>query len=94
LSGSFAIDASVYALYSDIVLAFKVGEGQLDPDWAGFLLTDDTLSGRWSVSGSQQLSHAIIYGKLRDDQVPEPGSVALVGLGLIVAGWARRSRKG
>lgn len=93
LSGSFNIAASVYAMYTDIVIAFKSGQGQYDPDWAAFLLVDNTTSGTWSITGSQALSHVNLYGKRRT-QVPEPHALALVGLALLaaVAAGRRRSR--
>jgi hypothetical protein len=92
LSGTFNIAASVFTLYTDIVIAFKSGQGQFDPDWAAFLLADGTTSGSWSISKQQQLSHANIYGKRRQT-VPEPGALALVGIALLVAGAARSRRK-
>ena len=50
-----------------------------------FLLSAGTLSGSWSFSGSQSLSHAAIYGGTRDDQlvVPIPAAVWLLGSGLL-----------
>lgn len=92
LSGSFNIAASVYAAYTDIVIAFKSGEGQFNPDWAAFLLEDDTTSGTWSITGSQELSHATLYGKRRTD-VPEPAALSLVAIGLLAAAAARRRRQ-
>lgn len=92
LTGSFNIAASVYAMYTDIVIAFKSGNGQYDPDWAAFLLVDNTTSGTWSISGSQALSHANLYGKRRTD-VPEPAALSLVALGLLAAAAARRRRQ-
>lgn len=92
LSGTFNIAASVYANFTDIVIAFKSGQGQFDPDWAAFLLVDGTTTGNWSISGDQQLSHANIYGKRRND-VPEPASLALVGAALLAAAAVRRRRR-
>lgn len=92
LSGSFNIAASVYATYTDIVIAFKSGQGQYDPDWAAFLLVDNTTSGTWSITGSQALSHATLYGKRRTD-VPEPAALSLVAIGLLAAAAARRRRQ-
>ncbi len=96
LGGTFNISPSVYLTYKDVAIGFKVGEGQLDPDWAVFQLAPNTLTGTWAVSGNQALSHAMLYGKLcaladncgsgggpGGGSAPEPGSLALLGLGLL-----------
>lgn len=97
LSGTFNIAASVYSAYSRIVIAFKSGTGQLDPDWAAFELAANTLTGSWAITtGTQSLSHAAIYG-IRNGGTPpigtpEPATLALVGLGLLGAAALRRRR--
>lgn len=61
-SGSFAINPIAWTSFKSIALGFKSGEGQLDPDWAVFVLSSGTVSGTWSISGNQSLSHANLYG--------------------------------
>jgi hypothetical protein len=80
--------------FSDFVLALKSGEGQLDPDWAAFLLADGTTSGSWSISGSQSLSHMNLYGRVD----PVPGPIVGAGFpGLLLASaflaWRSRQRR-
>lgn len=90
-SGSFTINPAVYSLFDQIAIGFKSGEGQRNPDWAVFLLADGTTAGTFSISGNQSLSHANLYGRgTPPAQVPVPGTIALVGLGLLGAGAARR----
>lgn len=103
LSGTFNIVQAVFDDYAQVAVGFKVGGGQFDPVWAIFELADNTLSGSWSVSGSQELSHVVLYGKgIGDDDgttdddenpVPEPGTLALVGLGMLGADIVRRHRR-
>ncbi|KQP23368.1 PEP-CTERM sorting domain-containing protein [Pseudorhodoferax sp. Leaf267] len=95
LSGTFTINALAYSTYDRIAIGFKSGEGQLNPDWAVFELADNTFTGTWSISGQQQLSHALLYGIGTPTLVPEPGSLVLIGLGLAgLAAVARRRTQG
>jgi hypothetical protein len=96
LSGTFSISAAA-AAFGQLVIAFKSGEGQLDPDWAAFLLPAGVLSGTWSISGAQALSHANLYGNGNGEvpppptQTPEPMSAVLLGSGLLVTRLLKRA---
>jgi hypothetical protein len=85
LSGDFSFTAP--AGYTNFVIAFKSGQGQLDPDWAAFILPNGVTSGDWSISGNQALSHVNLYAQV----VPVPAAVWLFGTGLLsLIGVARR----
>jgi len=93
LSGTFTISAAA-AGFGPLVIAFKSGEGVLDPDWAAFLLPAGVLSGSWSISGAQGLSHANLYGGDEPPpptQTPEPMSAVLLGSGLLVTRLLKRA---
>jgi hypothetical protein len=92
LSGSFSIDAPDY---SNFVVALKSGEGGADPDWAAFLLPANVFSGSWAISGSQQLSHAILYGieSSKPNPVPEPATIALLASGIAILGFFGRRKR-
>lgn len=95
-SGTFSIDPSAVP-FGPLVLAFKVGEGVLDPDWAAFLLPTGVLSGSWSVSGNQGLSHINLYGGDGGEtpppptRTPEPTSAILLGSAVLVTRLFKRA---
>jgi hypothetical protein len=83
LSGTFSVNAPGY---TDLVLALKSGQGQLDPDWAAFKLPAGVTAGSWAISGQQELSHFSLYGR----PVPVPASAWLFGAACGLLGVVRR----
>jgi hypothetical protein len=100
-TGTFAFDASLWDTYSDIAVGFKFGTGNQPDEWFVYSLQSLLASGDydWSfvnVFGrGGGLSHVNLYGILGDGQVPEPGTLALLGLALVVMGscFRRQSRR-
>jgi len=88
LSGTFSFAAP--SGYTSFVIAFKSGNGQLDPDWAAFTLPSGQTSGSWTISGAQQLSHVNLYARVAP--VPLPAAVWLFGSGVIGLFAAARRR--
>lgn len=83
-SGSWAIDT--LAGLDNIVITLKGGNG-----FGAFLLdltVANPLSGTWA--SDKELSHASIYYNGEPTEVPEPSIFALIGLGLLGIGMARR----
>jgi hypothetical protein len=96
-SGYFYISQSLLAEYGEFVFVMK--GGNQDPRWAAFLLDTSKLvvdngygMGTWA--SRQGLSHATLYARGEPTQVPEPGSLALLGLGLAGLAFARRRKAG
>ena len=91
-SGHFTL--ALPAGYKNFVLVLKSGNGQLDPDWAAFLLVPGTTEGDWTIS-DQGFSHALLYAQLSTEnenvsENPIPGALWLFGT--VIAGGAGYSR--
>ena len=95
-TGTFTFDDSLWATYSDIAVGFKFGTGNKPDEWFVYSLKSLLASGDYdwafvNVFGrGGGLSHIEFYGILDSRQVPEPGTLALLGLALIVASCFRR----
>lgn len=98
LGGSFSFVAP--SGYFNFVIAFKSGQGDLDPDWAAFALPAGVTSGLWSIiSGEQSLSHANLYAKECPGEcspletVPLPAGILLLISAIGGLGFLARFRK-
>ncbi|HKY20068.1 MAG TPA: PEP-CTERM sorting domain-containing protein [Vicinamibacterales bacterium] len=80
--GTWTISSAAWVGQTSLLLGFKSGAGQLNPDWAVFQLTGGALTGTWSISGQQSLSHASLFSQ-GTPVVPEPASLFLLGTGLL-----------
>ena len=109
LSGNFSINAAAWTTYDRVAIGFKSGNGKSDPDWAIFELADNKPGGLWAITGAQQeLSHAILYGRITallpqlavlppppsDALIAEPPVWLLSGLALAGLAWHLRRRPG
>jgi hypothetical protein len=82
---------SLMAGLENVLLVFKFGSGGISPDWISFWITTgaETWVADWSVDPDRQaLSHVTLYRA-----VPEPTTVALLGLGLVAVGAFRLRRR-
>ena len=87
--GTWTITSAVDAI------GFKFGTGNTPDEWFIYDLVSGTLSGNWTFidilapgSGGSRLSHIQTYNKSTD--MPEPGMIALFGIGLLGFAAARR----
>jgi len=90
--GTFSYNVALWSSFSNLIIVFKSGEGQRDPDWAAFDLDPLAISGLWNIypAGTQSLSHASLYGLAGTTTVPDGGTtLSLLGLGLLGLGYAR-----
>ena len=99
--GTWTMGSNLWASYAEIFIGFHFGNGGGNPDSFLVELNPNTLNGTWSwvpTTTDQALSNIYLFGRNTrgggDDEtrVPEPGSLALVGLGLIGACIAFRRK--
>lgn len=95
-SGTFSLSSSLWDTWSEIAIGFKFGTGNNPDEWFVYALNPMISSGSWqfvNVFGrGGGLSHIQLYGIPGGTTVPEPSTLALLGIGMLAAGFARRSK--
>lgn len=93
-AGTWGFDASVLDSFSDLVIGFKFGTGNTLDNWFVYSVIDLITSGNWNFFNLSErgdgFSHGNLYGIATS--VPEPGTLALLGTGLILIALRRRKR--
>jgi hypothetical protein len=95
-TGTFSFSSSLWDTWSQIAIGFKFGTGNQPDEWFVYSLNSLVSSGSWqfvNVFGrGGGLSHVQLYGIPGGTTVPEPGTLALLGIGMLAAGVARRRK--
>jgi hypothetical protein len=95
--GTFEIDSGLWSNWTSIAIGFKFGTGGLADQWFVYLLNSQVSSGAWDFVNVYRrgggLSHIQLYGVEPTEQVPEPGTLGLLGVGIFGLAMLRRFKK-
>ncbi len=95
-TGTWSFNSSMWDDNANLAIGFKFGTGNKADEWFVYSLQDLVSSGNWqffNIGGTGGgLSHLVLYAN-GERTVPEPGTLALLGLGLAGLGFAKRRRR-
>lgn len=107
--GTFTVDSSWYDYEDVIIVLKNGPTCPDGTRWSAYYLEDGlsgTLNWVYGSGGTgnpsepncadpelKELSHSYVYGRGESTQVPEPATVALLGIGLLAVGATRRRRR-
>lgn len=95
-SGTFTLNSALWGAFDSIAIGFKFGTGNQPDEWFVYALNDGVSAGSWTFVNvfdrGGGLSHVNLYGIRDGNNVPEPGVLGLLGIGLAMLGLMRRRK--
>lgn len=91
------VDTSMWETQNEIILTLTPASDEKLDAWLVSYLNPLLFSGNWQYTKVRDreghLTHIKLHGSTPPKNVPEPGTLALLGIGLLCAGIARRRHR-